>query len=318
MKRLFQTGALLALSCAGLAQAQEYPVKPIKLVIPFQAGIGVDASTRQITARITPILGQPMIIENRPGGSTMIGTEYAAKATPDGYTLYIGASTAVAVIPYLYSKLPYNIERDFAPISQTSVSFAGILVNGESGARNVKDFIAQSKKRSLNVGTIGNGSNYHLNGAWFALLTGADLAYIHYNTSQPVTDLVAGRLDAIFDGLSSHAGNLKSGKLRLLAVAGKERRPAYPDVPTFAEAGVPDFEPLAWGGFFAPTGTPPAILERVGAAVARVVRSPEMMEQVRATGNEPVGNTPPEFTAFVRSEQAKWSKVIKQLGIKLD
>ena len=309
-------GALFALS--GGALAQDYPAKPIRLIVPFQAGIGVDTSTRQITSRMTPILGQPMVIENRPGASTIIGTEVAAKAAPDGYTLYIGASTAVAVIPYLYSKLPYNIERDFAPISQTSVSFAGILVNPESGIRDVKDFIAQSKKRSLNVGTIGNGSNYHLNGAWFALLTGADFNYIHYNTSQPVTDLVAGRLDAIFDGLSSHGGNLRAGKLKLLAVAGRERRPVYPDVPTFTEAGLPEYEPLAWGGFFAPTGTPQPILDKLSAAVARVVRLPDLVEQVRAAGNEPVGNTPAEFTSFVKSEQAKWSKVIKQLGIRLD
>jgi tripartite-type tricarboxylate transporter receptor subunit TctC len=310
--------AVAAGMTATAAGAQDYPVKPIRLVIPFQAGIGVDASTRQITARITPLLGQPMVIENRPGASTIIGTEYAAKAPPDGYTLYIGASTAVAVIPYLYSKLPYNIERDFAPITQTSVSFAGILVNGESPAKTVADFIALSKQRPLNIGTIGNGSNYHLNGAWFALLTGADFNYVHYNTSQPVIDLVAGRLDAIFDGLSSHAGNLKSGKLRLLAVAGRERRPAYPDVPTFAEAGVPGFEPLAWGGFFAPTGTPHSIIERVGTAVARVVRSPEMVALVRSTGNEPVGNSPGEFAAFVKSEQSKWSSVIRQIGIRLD
>ncbi|MFM9969502.1 MAG: Bug family tripartite tricarboxylate transporter substrate binding protein [Burkholderiales bacterium] len=298
--------------------AQDYPIKPIKLIIPFQAGIGVDASTRQVTSRLTPILGQPVVIENRPGGSTIIGTEYAAKAAPDGYTLYIGASTAVAVIPYLYSKLPYNIERDFAPISQTSVSFAGILANAEVPVKDVKDFIALSKKRSLNIGTIGNGSNYHLFGAWFSLLTGADFNYIHYNTSQPVIDVIAGRLEAIFDGLSAHGGNLRAGKLKLLAVSGKERRPAYPDVPTFTEAGLGEFEPLAWGGFFAPTGTPQPILDKIGVAVARVVRSPEMVELVRATGNEPVGNSPAEFSAFVKTEQAKWSKVIKQLGIRLD
>ena len=157
-----------------------------------------------------------------------------------------------------------------------------------------------------------------VHGAWFALLTGADFNYIHYNTSQPVTDLVAGRLDAIFDGLSSHGGNLKAGKLKLLAVAGRERRPVYPDVPTFTEAGVPEYEPLAWGGFFAPTGTPQPVLDKLSAAVARVVRLPDLVEQVRAAGNEPVGNSPGEFTAFVKSEQAKWSKVIRQLGIRLD
>ena len=300
------------------AWSQDYPNKPIRLIIPFQAGIGVDASTRQITSRLTSVLGQPMIIENRPGASTIIGTEAAAKAAPDGYTLYIGASTAVAIIPYLYSKLPYNIERDFAPITQTSVAFAGILMNPELPVKDVKDLIALSKKRSLNIGTIGNGSNYHLFGGWFALLTGADLNYVHYNTSAPVIDVVAGRLDAIFDGFAAHSGNLKAGKLKLLAVSGNVRRPVFPDIPTFAESGVPDFEPLAWGGFFAPTGTPQPFIDKVSAAVVRVVRSQEMQDVVRATGNEPVGNSPGEFQSFVKSEQSKWSRVIKQLGVRLD
>ena len=205
MKKLI--AVLLLAAAAPLATAQDYPAKPIRLIIPFQAGIGVDASTRQITSRMTPVLGQPMVIENRPGAATIIGTEYAAKAAPDGYTLYIGASTAVAVIPYLYSKLPYNIERDFAPITQTSVAFAGILMNPELPVKDVRDLIALSKKRPLNIGTIGNGSNYHLFGGWFALLTGADFNYVHYNTSAPVIDVVAGRLDAIFDGFAAHSGN---------------------------------------------------------------------------------------------------------------
>ena len=306
------------LGATGGAHAQDYPVKPIRLIIPFQAGIGVDASTRQITSRLTPILGQPMVIENRPGASTIIGTEAAAKAAPDGYTLYIGASTAVAVVPFLYSKLPYNIERDFTPISQTSVAFAGIIMNPELPIAEVKDFIALSKKRPLNIGTIGNGSNYHLFGSWFALLTGADFNFVHYNTSAPVIDVVAGRLDAIFDGFAAHGGNLRAGKLKLLAVSGKERRSVFPDVPTFTQAGFPGFEPLAWGGFFAPTGTPAPIIDKINAAVVRVVRSQEMQDIVRASGNEPVGNSPGEFTAFVKSEQAKYSKVIKQLGIRLD
>lgn len=310
--------AACACLCANSTWSQDYPVKPIRLIIPFQAGIGVDASTRQITSRLTPILGQPMVIENRPGASTMIGTEAAAKAAPDGYTLYIGASTAVAIIPYLYSKLPYSIERDFTPITQTSIAFAGILTNPELPVKSVSDLIALSKKRPLNIGTIGNGSNYHLFGGWFALLTGADLNYVHYNTSAPVIDVVAGRLDAIFDGFAAHSGNLKAGKLKLIAVSGKDRRPAFPDIPTFTEAGVPDFEPLAWGGFFAPTGTPQSIINKINAAVVRVVRSQEMQDLVRATGNEPVGNAPGEFAAFVKSEQAKWSRVIKQLGVRLD
>ena len=257
-----------------------------------------------------------MLFRSRPGAATIIGTEYAAKAAPDGYTLYIGASTAVAVIPYLYSKLPYNIERDFAPISQTSVSFAGILVNGEAPYRDVKDFIAQSKKRSLNIGTIGNGSNYHLNGAWFALLTGADFNYVHYNTSQPVIDVLAGRLDAIFDGLSSHAGNLKSGKLKLLAVAGRERRPAYPDVPTFTEAGVPEFEPLAWGGFFAPTGTPQPILETLAREIVAAAKDPKIVARLNDLGIVPGGTVLDDFRKLVDSQRPGYAEAVKASGLK--
>ncbi len=308
----------LALGCAPAAYAQDYPIKPVRIIVPFPAGTGADVSARQVAAKITALLGQSFLVENRPGASTIIGTEAAAKAAADGYTLYMGTSTTLGIMPFLYSKLPFNVERDFAPISQMNVAYGAMLVGADSPARDLKEFVALSKKRSLNAGTIGVGSNYHLFGIWFVMLTRADLNYIHYSTTLPAADLLSGRIEVIFDGLAAHAGSIKAGKVRVLAIAGKERRSVYPNIPTFAEAGVPEFEPLAWGGLFAPTGTPPAFLERLGGAVAKAVRSPDLVEQWRLVGTDAVGNTPAEFMAFVKSEQGKWSRVVKASGVRLD
>ncbi len=309
-------GAVLAISC--LAQAQDFPNKPIRIIIPFPAGNGVDVSVRQIAARIQPILGQPAVVENRPGASGIIGTDVAAKSPADGYTLYGGPITTVALVPYLYSKLPFDMEKDFAAITQSSLARAAVMVNAGVPAANIKELIELSKKRPLNVGSVGVGSNYHLYAAWFGMLTGAQLNIIHYNTTGPAQDLVAGRLDFVIDGFSVNGGNIKAGKIRALAQAGKTRHSLYPDIPTFAEAGVAEFEPYAWSGFFAPTGTPQPVLDRLGDALARIIKSPELVEQYRLIGTEAVGSTPAEFSAFVKSEQTKWSRVIRAAGVKLE
>ena len=313
--RLMAVLLLAGMSAPVLSQA--YPSKPVRILVGYAPGGGTDIMARAIGAKLTDSLKQQFVIENRPGANANIAAKLAADAPADGYTILFMSVAHIMSKP-VYKNLGYDIERDFTPISQTSVAFAGIIMNPELPIAEVKDFIALSKKRPLNIGTIGNGSNYHLFGSWFALLTGADFNFVHYNTSAPVIDVVAGRLDAIFDGFAAHGGNLRAGKLKLLAVSGKERRSVFPDVPTFTQAGFPGFEPLAWGGFFAPTGTPAPIIDKINAAVVRVVRSQEMQDIVRASGNEPVGNSPGEFTAFVKSEQAKYSKVIKQLGIRLD
>jgi tripartite-type tricarboxylate transporter receptor subunit TctC len=323
MRHLPQRWILTGLFCAiGLVSfplpAQDYPAKPVRVIVPFPAGTGVDASARQIVAKLPPLLGQTVFVENRPGASGIIGTEAAAKSAPDGYTLYIGPITTVALLPYLYSKLPFNMERDFAAISQISLARVGLVIHPGLPATNLKELIELSKKRPLAVSTTGIGSNGHLYGAYFSSLTGASINFIHYNTSSPLQDTLSGRIDAAFDGLPPYLGSLKGGKLKLLALVGKARHPNFADTPTFAESGVPEFEAFGWAGFFAPTGTPRPIIDRLGAAVAKAVKSQDLIDLYNSQGTDVVGNTPAEFTAFVKSEQAKWSKVIKELGVKLD
>ena len=314
---------VLALAlCAGpvplAALAQEYPTKPVRMIVAFPAGSGIDASTRFFAAKMTPLLGQAVYVENRPGASGVVGTEAAAKAAPDGYTLYMTPVTPVVMLPYLYSKLPYDMERDFVPISLIGVSQTGIMVTPSLPAKNIQDLIDLSRKEPLNAATVGVGSNLHLYGEWFAALTGAKFKYIAYNTAAPLNDLVAGHTQVMFDALSAAVGLVRSGKLRLIAITGKSRHPALPDVPTFAESGLAEFEPLAWGGLLAPAGTPQAIVARLGTAAATAAKSPEMVERYRMAGGEAVGSTPAEFATFIKSERAKWSKVIKATGIKLD
>jgi tripartite-type tricarboxylate transporter receptor subunit TctC len=300
------------------AFAQEFPARPIRLIVAFPAGSGIDSSTRLLAAKLTTLLGQSVIVENRPGASGIIGTEAAAKSPADGYTLYMSPPTPAVMMPFLYSRLPYDMERDFSPISLIGVSQTGILANPSVAAGNVGELVALSKKEMLNAATAGVGSNHHLYGEWFASMTGARINFIAYNTAAPINDVVAGHVQLMFDALSAFAGLVKSGKLKLLAITGKSRHSAFPDVPTFAESGYPEFEPLAWGGLFAPAGTPQAIIDRLGAAASSAAKSPDVVERYRMAGGEAIGSTPAEFNAFLKVERAKWSKVIKAAGVKLD
>lgn len=300
-----------------LAQG-EYPTKPVRIIMPFPAGRGTDTAMRQIAARMSMQLGQPVVVENRPGASGIIGTEIAAKAAPDGYTIYAGAITSVAMVPYLYSKLPFDMERDFLPISQFSMALIGIATRLGLPAKSVKELIELSKKQPLNIATSGFAGHSHLYAEWFAMLTGAKFNYIHYNTTHWGADLMAGRIDATFDGIPAYLGGYKGGKVKILAVTGKERHPSFPEIPTFAESGLTEFEPTAWSGLFVPAGVAQPIIDHLGDAVAKASKSPELIEQYRTQGIEPVGNTPAEFAVFIKSEQAKWKEVIRAAKIKAD
>jgi tripartite-type tricarboxylate transporter receptor subunit TctC len=306
------------LAAAPLCAQEDYPNKAIKIILAWPSGRGVDTSTRQITARMSPLLGQSIVVENRPGASGIIGTEVASKAAPDGYTLYVGPITSVAMVPYLYSKLPFNMERDFIPVSQFSMTLVGMAAPPGLPAKTMKELVALSKMKPLNVATSGLGSNAHLYAAWFAMLTGANFNYVHYDTTHWGTDLMAGRVDAAFDGFPAYLGQYKGGKVKVLAVTGKQRSASFPDIASFVENGLGEFEPTAWSGLFAPAGVPQPIIERLAAAVAKAVKSPDLVEQYRAQGTEPVGNRPAEFGTFVRAEQTKWRNVIKAAGVRLD
>jgi tripartite-type tricarboxylate transporter receptor subunit TctC len=318
-QRLALAACTLALAFTN-AQAEDFPSKPVRLILPFPAGTGVDANAREIAAKMTPILGQTVIIDNRPGAAGIIGTEAAAKAVPDGYTLYMGSTSTLGAQPFMYSKLPYNAERDFIPISLVGVLQTGMLAHPGVPANNARELIALSKSRpdSLNVATQGIGTHSHLSGVWFALASGADLKFVPYNTSSPFTDLLAGQVQLMFDGLPAAAGNIRAGKLKLLGITGKARHPTFPETQTFTETGLPDYEPLAWLGIFAPTGTPPAIVEKLGAAAQKGGKAPDLAEKWRSYGGELIGSSPADFAVFIKSERLKWSSVIKRANVKMD
>jgi len=315
---------LAALTLAVLAatgvQAQDYPSKPIRLVAPFAAGSGPDANAREIAGELTKILGQTVFVENRPGASSIIGTEAAAKAPPDGYTLVVGTTTSMSVLRHLYAKLPFNVEKDFAPVSLLGVLNTGLIAHPGTPFKTARELIAQAKAQpdSVMVATQGIGSYSHLSGEWFAAASASKLRFVPYNTSSPYSDLLAGQVNVMFDGLPAAAGNIRAGKLKLLAITGKTRHPTFPDVPTFAEAGLPDYAPLAWQGILAPAGTPQPIIDKLSAAMQKAVQNPQLAEKWRQYGGELKATTPAEFAAFIKADAAMWGQVVRQAGVKLD
>lgn len=312
----------LALTAAAGAQAQsDYPSKPIRIIAPFPAGSGPDVNTREIAAELSKVLGQPVTVENRPGASNMIGMEAGAKAVPDGYTLVMGATTSLSVVPHLYSKVPYNAEKDFAPISIVGLLNTALTANANAPVKDAKEAIAmlKAKPESLVAATQGVGSYSHLSGEWFAAGSGTKIKFVPYNTSNPYTDVVAGQVNMIFDALPAAIGNVKAGKLKILALTGSSRHPAFPDVPTFAEAGLSDYSPTAWIGLLAPAGTPQPIVDKLGAAMQKAAtQNPALIEKWRSYGGELKAMTPAEFSAFIKADSAKWGAAIRKAGIKLD
>jgi tripartite-type tricarboxylate transporter receptor subunit TctC len=306
---------------AGAAWAQaDYPSKAVRIIAPFPAGSGPDANAREIAAELTKLLGQSFYVENRPGASNIIGTEVAAKAPADGYSLYIGTTSSLSVVPHLYSKLPFDAEKDFAPVSLLGVLNTGLIATPGVEARDARALIAALKARpdSVGVATAGIGSYSHLSALWFNSAAGVKTNLVPYNSSSPYVDLIAGQVQLMFDGLPAAAGNIHTGKLRLLAITGKERAPSFPDVPTFAEAGLPDYAPIAWQGLLAPAGTPKPVLEKLSAAMRKACQSSELARKWRDYGGELRCNTPAEFKAFIDADRAMWGKVIREARIKLD
>ncbi|MEJ8810525.1 tripartite tricarboxylate transporter substrate binding protein [Variovorax ureilyticus] len=314
------TAAGLALSVSDAAAQANYPTKPVRIIAPFPAGSGPDANARELAAELTKILGQSFYVENRPGASNLIGTEVAAKAANDGYSLYIGTTSSLSVLPHLYGKLPFNAERDFAPISLMGVLNTGLIAHPGVQAKDAKELIAELKAKpdSFSVATQGIGSYSHLSAVWFNNAAGVKSNLVPYNSQSPYADLLAGQVQLMYDGMPAAATSVQAGKLKLLAITGKERHPSFPNVPTFAEQGLPDYTPIAWQGLLAPAGTPTAILEKLSAAMGKVCQSQELAKKWRDYGGELRCNTPAEFTAFINADRAMWGKVIRAAGVKLD
>jgi len=306
--------------CASLALAQPYPSKPIRLVIGFAAGGPSDVAARTIAQKLTEKWGQQVIVDIRPGAGGNIATEIVAKAPPDGYTL-LEPAFAHAVNPSLYSKLPFDAVKDFAPILLFA-SIANVLVVHPSiPAQSVKELVALAKAHpgQLICGSAGNGTASHLALELLNLMGGVKITHVPYKGLAPAhTELMGGQLSMMFDGLVTGLPSVKAGRLRALAVTTLKRWQGAPDIPTMSEAGLAGFEVNSWYGLLAPAGTPREIIMKLNTEVARALREPDARERLYSIGAEPMDNTPEEFQAYINAEMAKWAKVVKTAGIRAD
>jgi tripartite-type tricarboxylate transporter receptor subunit TctC len=309
--------ASLVMLCA-TAQAQSWPGKPIRLIVPFAPGGSTDIVGRDVAARLAPVLGQQVVVDNRPGGSTIIGTELVARAAADGYTLLV-TPAPFTINPTLQPKLPYDSQRDFTPITLINTTPLVIVVHPSVPVRTLQEFIrlARSRPGKLNFGSSGTGGSNHLAGELFNTLAGVKLVHVPYKGNAPaLADLIGGHIDVVFNGLTSAIPQIRSGKLRALAVTSATRTAALPELPTAIEAGLPGFEATAWNGLIGPAALPREIVNRLAQEIARIVTSAEMRERFRNEGGDPVGSTPEQFARFLRDETEKWAKVIRLSGAK--
>jgi len=313
--------ASLALTAGpAAAQAPAWPAKPIRLVVPYPPGGPTDVLLRIVGAQLAERLGQPVLIDNKPGASGMVGADMVAKAPADGYTLLGNASIHV-INPSLYPKTPYDAIKDFTPVSLVAEVPLVLVVSPALAATQVKDVIALAKAKpgALAFASSGNAAAPHLAGEAFKHAAGVDLLHVPYKGSGPaLTDLMGGQVQLMFDSMPSSMPFIQAGKLRALAVTTARRSTALPQLPTVAEAGLPGFDMSTWYGLWAPAGTPREVVARLGTEVAAIVRLPAVRERLLALGAEPVGNTPDEFAAFNRSELAKWARIVKQSGARVD
>jgi tripartite-type tricarboxylate transporter receptor subunit TctC len=302
------------------AAAQRYPTGPIRLVVPFPPGGTADPVARAVAQKLTQQMGQQVIVDNRSGGSTIIGTEIVAKAPPDGHTL-LSAPFSFSANPSLFAKLPYDPLKDFVPITFLGATPIVLIVHPSFPARSVKELIALAKAKpgDINYGSAGNGTSNHLAAELFNQLAGIKLTHVPYKGAGPATvALVSGEVVVGFPALPSAAPHIKNGRARPLAVASRSRARAMPDLLTMAEAGVPGGELEAWHGIMAPVGTPPAIIARLSAETQKALKDPEITKLFDAMGFETGGGSPEDFARFIRSEMQKWEKVIRAANIRID
>ncbi len=300
--------------------AEDYPSKPIRIIVPYPPGGFNDTLARTLGQKLTDKWKQPVIVDNRPGGGGTIGTSLAAKSAPDGYTLLI-VSFAFAVNPALYASLPYDTDKDFAPIVLAASTPNLLVANPELPVKSVKELIAlaRSKPGNLNYASAGNGSSNHLSMELFKSLTGIDIVHVPYKGSAPaVTDLIGGHIDLMFDNVPNVLQQVKAGKLRALAVSSKERSPFIEGLPTVAESGVPGFDVSVWFGVVAPAGTPQPAIAKLNAELNSILKLAEVKQAFNNQGVQPAGGTPGAFSSFLAAQRAKWAKVVKDSGTKAE
>jgi tripartite-type tricarboxylate transporter receptor subunit TctC len=315
--RLAAAAGVLAL--AALPAGAQYPAKPVRLIVPFPAGGGVDIVARTVGERLSPRLGQPVVVDNRPGAGTTLGTGLAAKGAPDGYTLLVGPVIGLAIVQAYYRNLSYDLARDFTPVTKIGYGTVVMVVPPSLGAGSVKDVIAlaRAKPGQLTFASSGTGALIHLTGELFKQMAGVDIVHVPYKgTAQLLPDLIDGRVSMTIDSLPAHLPHIKAGRLRALGVARKTRSAQLPDVPTMTEAGLPGFESYTDYALYAPAGTPKAIVARLNKETNAVLVLADLRARLAEIGIDITGSTPEALQAEVKAEIAKWTKVIKDANIK--
>jgi len=313
--------AALALCSAALAHAEPYPAKPIHLIVPFPPGGGNDTVARAIAQELGPDLGQPMVIDNRPGAGGSVGAELAAKAPPDGYTLFLAGVGSHAVNPNLHAKLGYDPVKDFAPVTLLASAPSVLVVNPAVPARTIAQFTAYARANpgKLNYASNGNGSAAQLAAAMYEYLAGVRMVHVPYKGIAPaMTDLMSGEVQLMFGTIVALVPHIQAGKLRPLAVTSRTRSALLPEVPTLAESGLPDYQAGSWYGIMAPAGTPREVIERLHEAMVKALKQPAVAKRLAAEGAVVIGSTPEEFGAHIKAELARVGNVVRAAGIHIE
>ena len=312
------SAGLLTAAFAAPALAQSYPAKPVRIVVPYPPGGPNDIVARTVGQKLSEQLGQPVIVDNKPGASGNIGAESVAKSPADGYSLLL-LTTGHTINPSLYPKLGYSPLRDFAPISNLGLTPQTLVASPKSGFGSLKDFVEKAKATELSYASSGNGSASHLSMELFRTASGAKLSHVPFKgNAEALTQVFGGEIPVMFDAIPGVLAPIKSGKVKALGIASPKRSPFLPDLPTIAEQGYPGFEAVGWIGIAAPARTPEPILKTLQSAIAKALEQPEMQKRMSELAFIPVGDTPEQFTAFIRAENAKWAKAVKDSGAKVD
>ena len=319
--RLLAAAALVALAPLAGIGAEPFPGKQVRFVVPYPPGGPLDTVARLLGQKVSASIKHPVVIDNVPGAGGNIGAGVVARAAPDGYTILMGAVATHAINPTLYSTIPYNAEKDFLAVTQVASTPNVLVVNNAIEANSVAEFIklAKSKPGKLNFGSGSTGSAGHLAGELFKTMAGVDMAHIPYKgAAAAMQDLIGGRVDLMFDNLASSLSQVKGGRVRALAVTTSKRTKLAPELPTIAESGLPGFDISTWFGIFVPAGTPRPVVDRLHAEFTRALAAPDVRERMLALGAEPVGSTPEQFTAYVKAEAAKYAKLVRTSGARVD
>ena len=304
-----------------LAAAQSYPARPVRVIAQFQPGTSTDILARVIAQKLSEAWGQQVVVDNRPGAGAIVGTELGARAAPDGYTLTMGVSSAFGINPTLYSRLPYDAVRDFAPITNIALTPQTLVATSSFPAKSVKELVAavRAKPGSVNYASLGSGSTSHLTMEMFKSAATIQLNHIPYKGSPAAhADVMGGQVPIMFDAIPAVLPHVKSGKLRGLGIGTRARSPFLPDLPTIAESGYPGFEAVGWIGIVAPARTPDPILNKLNAEIVRILKEPDVRQRLEALAFTPVGDTRAEYAAFIKAEIAKWGKAVRESGAKAD